>query len=146
MKIHVRFPKISKNRFETRQLSKSVLSTPSELGERSIWSLASRRSDLGSKIIENCSNPHNGEISVCLLFLAKFQTPVTFLIFGVERMDWTCKKLRFFSSKKIGVPIAYNKNHFWLECDYAMYKFRTFISTLVKHFDFFVYVRKQTLL
>ena len=167
-KIHVRFLFFQKIRNLMRKLFKSMLTTLSELRERWLWSLRSKkdqnsgnprkifhffknsnsafsaakisalnslwaprtvqsklilpRAHLRSKIDQKWTNPYNGEWSKNQWFYTKLQSKISPSSEGVERMDWTCWKLQFFSSKKFGVPIAYNKNQFPRE-----YGYNTFI-------------------
>ena len=77
------------------------------------------RAHLRSKIDQKWTNPYNGEWSKNQWFYTKLQSKISPSSEGVERMDWTCWKLQFFSSKKFGVPIAYNKNQFPREYGYT---------------------------
>ena len=103
--IHIRFsffPKISPEMFMG---FKYAFLTLSELGERSFWNRS-------SKTLKNEWFSRTTSIMKNDQILAKFQSNVSPSSEGVERAVKTQWKLQIFSTRKIRVPIANNKNHF----------------------------------
>ena len=101
--IFVFFPKISP---ETFMGFKYALLTLSEPGERSFFWNRSSKTLKNEWFSRTTSIMKNGQI------LVKFQSNVSPSSEGVERAVKTQWKLQIFSTRKIRVPIAYNKNHF----------------------------------